>query len=440
MKGLLVLALSVASTLGDVHINPRGGVEIRPRGGSIDISSLVKEPLSNERSSRQVDPLACGATDVLNFGEYATLETPGYPYNRYPNNFDCQWTLQFPAGAELLLSCDYFWVRRGDYFTIGETSYHGYSAGFGGYKLEQLDSVVSLNFGFTTNRRGRGWGFRCYVDVEAGNFTTTTSPVPPNPTTTTTTAAPSATCSCGQKGTANRIVGGEATEANEYPWQVALVSSNGRRPFCGGTLISSQHVLTAAHCTAGSSASNIAVLVGEHRIDDNSFSRVPVSAITDHPDYNSNTLDNDYSILTLSSPVSTSQIVSPACLPAGTSDYAGRTVTVSGWGTTTSGGNQPTVLNDVQVTVQSNAQCNSAYGGIITDNMICAADAGKDSCQGDSGGPMVVEENGRYAVVGVVSWGYGCALAQYPGVYARVTSKLDWILQNTSGTESISNC
>ena len=120
-------------------------------------------------------------------------------------------------------------------------------------------------------------------------------------------------------------------------------------------------------------------------------------------------------------------------------DFSGALATVTGWGTLQSGGNQPEVLNEVQVTVQTNDQCNSAYGGGITDNMICAADAGKDSCQGDSGGPMVVEENGRFALAGVVSWGYGCAMPEYPGVYARVTAQLDWILANTAGTQN-TNC
>merc|ERR1712024_380179 len=118
-----------------------------------------------------------------------------------------------------------------------------------------------------------------------------------------------------------------------------------------------------------------------------------------------------------SQPVSFSSSVSPACLPGSTSqDYAGQEAIVSGWGTLSSGGNQPTVLHDVTVTVQANSDCNDAYGNSITSNMICAAAPGKDSCQGDSGGPLVTDG----VVIGVVSWGYGCAQPNAPGVYARV--------------------
>ena len=84
--------------------------------------------------------------------------------------------------------------------------------------------------------------------------------------------------------------------------------------------------------------------------------------------------------------------------------------------------------------------CNDAYGNQITSNMICAASPGKDSCQGDSGGPLVTQENDHYTLVGVVSWGYGCAMANYPGVYARVTAQMNWILDNTVGTQQSSTC
>jgi len=435
MKEFVVFALALTATSGL-------GVEHQPRS-LLDISTLDFLP-GPDRKSRQVEPIACGSSHVLNFGEYVTLESPNYP-GKYPNNVDCSWEVVFPAGSEVFFSCESFRVKRGDYFTLGDFSFYGrYTWGFSGYEVALLDTQTSLQLGFNSDRRRRSRGFRCYLDVEAGGFNTTTAS-PETTTTTGSTAAPTGStaasttaapgsCSCGQAGS-NRIVGGVETEQHEYPWQVALVSASGSHPFCGGTLISSRHVLTAAHCTAGSNVGSIAVLVGEHRIDDQLFTRVRLSKITDHPNYNSNNLDNDFSILTLSEPVQFSTSVSPACLPGSTSElYGGRKATVSGWGTTSAGGNQPTTLREVEVTVQENSDCSQAYGGGITSNMICAADSGKDSCQGDSGGPLVVLDNSRYSLVGVVSWGYGCADSRYPGVYARTTAQMDWIKANTAGT------
>merc|ERR1712198_517754 len=390
----------------------------------IDVASLSGGKKSLDRYAR-FSPLECGVNKTLNYGEYVVIESPGFGQTLYPNNFQCLWNLVIPANSKLMFSCESFRTFRGDILFLGRGRFFGFSfAGFSLRPFQSPNNDAILTMKFITNRIWRRTGFRCFLDSEEKDFTTTTM---------TTTAAPGVTtssnmekCNCGIPNRSNRIVGGVVTETNEYPWQVALVSSGGSRPFCGGTLISCSHVLTAAHCTAGSSASSISVLVGEHRIDDNSFTRVSLSKITDHPDYNDNTLDNDYSILTLAQPVKFSTTVSPACLPADNSkDFAGEMATVSGWGTLSSGGNRPTVLNEVDFTVQSNAQCQTAYGSSITSNMICAADAGKDACQGDSGGPLSVMENGKYAVVGVVSWGFGCANANFPGVYARVTEKLE---------------
>ena len=165
---------------------------------------------------------------------------------------------------------------------------------------------------------------------------------------------------------ATRIVGGQEAEVNEYPWQVGLVSATGRVPGCGGSIISNRHILTAAHCTAGRTTSSLRVLLGEHDTTDSVADIRTISAITDHPDYNrGNNYAYDFSILTLSSPITFSRTMAPVCLPEDDSDlYTGQLATVTGWGTTSSGGSLSPKLLEVDVTVTSNAVCNQKYSGI----------------------------------------------------------------------------
>ena len=147
-----------------------------------------------------------------------------------------------------------------------------------------------------------------------------------------------------------------------------------------------------------------------------------------HSNYNSGNLNNDFSILKLKTSIDYCSYphIRPVCLPSDTGlMYVGDTATVTGWGTTSSGGTVSNKLREVDVKVLSNSQCKNDYSyssSSITQNMLCAAVAGggKDSCQGDSGGPLVTARSGEnYQQIGVVSWGVGCAQADAPGVYAR---------------------
>merc|ERR1712126_516589 len=239
--------------------------------------------------------------------------------------------------------------------------------------------------------------------------------------------------------TVSKIVGGVATEANEYPWQVGLISSqSSSRPFCGGSLISDREILTAAHCTQSPVGW---VTLAEHDITKaDGEIKAQVCSTINHPNYNGNTLENDFAILRLCNPVTFTKMLSPACLPSSSSNnYDSVTATVSGWGTLQQGGSQPSVLQEVSINTMTNAQCTSSPmkypSNYIFSNMLCAGgQGGQDSCQGDSGGPLVTKESSSYTLIGVVSWGIGCAQEGYPGVYSRVTSQLGWIQQNMQGS------
>jgi len=240
-------------------------------------------------------------------------------------------------------------------------------------------------------------------------------------------------CKCGQR-FGSRIVGGTQADVNEWPWQAALVTQS--RQFCGGSLINDRYVLTAAHCTDGMTASEITVLLAEHKLSNSGETELvtrSVSEIIEHSKYDDNTLVNDIALLKLESPVTVSDTVLPVCLPPEGLKYANEKAWVTGWGTTSYGGSAANVLREVKVKVWSNAQCrNGNLGDAITNKMLCAGSTGKDSCQGDSGGPLVFKNDDRdFEQIGVVSWGYGCGSEGYPGVYTRVNKYLDWIEKNT---------
>merc|ERR1711970_1187044 len=251
-------------------------------------------------------------------------------------------------------------------------------------------------------------------------------------------------CDCGNANKMSKIVNGVETLANEYPWQVGLTSSSQYYTVCGGAIISKKDILTAAHCVPGKAPGDLVVLVGAHNQNQASASDYKtVCAIHSHADYNSTTYDNDIAILTLCSELTFSQKVAPVCTPSVQSSgtiYEGLDHVVSGWGATSSGGaSSPTALLETTVKTMSNVMCTTTpydySSSAITSNMMCAANPGTDSCQGDSGGPLVTKDitTGKYTQTGVVSFGIGCAQANYPGVYARVTQYVDWMASKASG-------
>jgi hypothetical protein len=237
------------------------------------------------------------------------------------------------------------------------------------------------------------------------------------------------------------IVGGTNTTIEANPWQVSLQSSSGSH-FCGGSVLNANWILTAQHCVAGGSAPGRVMAGSTSRTGSASTTQIrTVSQVVLYPGYVDANLGKDAALLRLSSPLDLSgaavkaiPIVTAADASAGVTN-PGVVARVTGWGTLTSGGSTlPTTLQTVDVDIISNSQAQSSYPSeTITADQLGAARAGKDSCQGDSGGPLTVLKGSVRVLAGIVSWGYGCADARYPGMYARVSSFESWINTNING-------
>ncbi len=242
------------------------------------------------------------------------------------------------------------------------------------------------------------------------------------------------------------IIGGEVAADGAWPWQAALWNnSHDTQLGCGGSLVAPTWVLTAAHCVTGAddvvrySPSQISVVLGVNdltKIDQGQ--RIQVTEIIAQPQFERYTYDNDIALLRLAAPAVLNdkvQIV-PMAAPFDAALFApGVPAVVTGWGTLTAGKQDyPDRLYQVEVPIVAQNICEFAYAsrfgdGAITPNMICAGlpEGGKDACQGDSGGPLVVHEGSGWKQAGIVSWGQGCALPAFPGVYTRLANYSEYV-------------
>ncbi|XP_069362751.1 trypsin CFT-1-like [Maniola hyperantus] len=242
-----------------------------------------------------------------------------------------------------------------------------------------------------------------------------------------------------------RIIGGNTTTIEKYPFAVQILYN--AQLSCGGALITRRHVLSAAHCFIATNGQQVSPVYFSVRVGSTDLNKGgtihSVSEVIVHQSYNTPVRDYDIAVMTLSSRVTLSSSVGTVAIPAPNvrlPDYA--LVTTVGWGRTNASIAQASpVLNEVQIYKVNQSVCEVRYAYLqeitgdpypITDNMLCAGlldIGGKDACQGDSGGPLI---RGT-VLVGVVSWGFGCAQPLFPGVYTRVSAFTTWINSTVSG-------
>uniref|UniRef100_A0A3B4FLR1 Serine protease 56 n=1 Tax=Pundamilia nyererei TaxID=303518 RepID=A0A3B4FLR1_9CICH len=209
----------------------------------------------------------------------------------------------------------------------------------------------------------------------------------------------------------SRIVGGSPAPPGSWPWLVNLQLDGAL--MCGGVLVDSSWVVTAAHCFAR------LVCMGNNR---------SVTSLQ----FNPKTFNNDIALVELTSPVVLSQHVTPVCLPSGMEPPTGSPCLVAGWGSLYEDGPSADVVMEAKVPLLPQSTCKSALGKeLVTNTMLCAGylSGGIDSCQGDSGGPLIYQDriSGRFQLHGITSWGDGCGEKGKPGVYTRVSAFSDWI-------------
>ncbi|XP_042899849.1 proclotting enzyme [Parasteatoda tepidariorum] len=252
--------------------------------------------------------------------------------------------------------------------------------------------------------------------------------------------------------TFRRIVGGQESVIGAWPWMAVIyyVRRRGISAECGGVLVTNKHVVTAAHCIVSSRRgttmrpSQLRVRLGDHNIDttDDGADPIDISVqnIIKFDSFDLRTFQNDIAILVLRDTVTFTEHITPICIPFDVfreDDLSQRNAFVAGWGTLSYAGPSSSTLQEVQVRIWENDKCKVVFRREvpITGANLCAGDGDKDACRGDSGGPlMLAHQDGKFYLIGLVSFGKKCAEPGVPGVYTRITNFLDWIERNVENS------
>ena len=244
------------------------------------------------------------------------------------------------------------------------------------------------------------------------NTTPATSPAAANP------RSPAATGAASPTG-APPVVGGKPADINRSPWAVYLADQQDRE-FCGGAIAGANKIVTAAHCVAGEAPEAVRAVSGRQ---DTSTRAGTVAGVTDiwvHPGFEGPYRGQDLAVLTLDRGLPQP----PLALATGEDDAAyapGNRATIYGWGSTGENNHASTTLREADIGILDDRECSAAYGERYRPGaMVCAGriEGGVDACQGDSGGPLVAGDR----LIGLVSFGDGCARPGKPGVYTRVAA------------------
>ncbi|XP_071849294.1 enteropeptidase-like [Apostichopus japonicus] len=425
------------------HVGFKGTVEIASVACKDGSGFVHPEKICNHEWNCLDGSDETGCPPLTNSDPAITITSPNFP-SRYSSNSHVVWTFEAEAEEKLSFQCNRFATEAYfDNLKVGE----GNDTAIDGSLLATFTGNTCQNVSSSGNRI---WvSFESDGTVNSDGFEASVK------------VSEKSVKLCGYSGYIlnNRIVGGEDTIIQIWPWQVMLVKLHqGLAQFkCGGTLITERHILTAAHCfTAASSDGDVSfwrvglgkTYLSDQEEEDEVFR--DVIKIEIHPDFNHVTYDSDIAVVELASPVilpksrdelAAKPSINAACLDDGSYEWDNTSYCViTGYGvlndTSTAFSN---VLQKASVSYMGNTECQSEteYDGrrIITDKMICgdSPNNNRDACRGDSGGPLVCRGSQlNFVLTGITSWGYRCAQEGYPGVYTKVDVFYDWILSKTS--------